>query len=157
MNDNTSPAPQVLAMETSEASGQNVEADRAIEFGPVAAQAAQEAREGLAIALCDERPAGGSNPADAGPPADTPRTNAFFASCTKITGWNHLYSQQAAFARGLERELSALRLLEGMDALEASALGTFLKGGDIPATIDRARGVLVKRLLELEKKTSGDN
>lgn len=137
-------APQVLAMATSGASGQNVEVDRA------------GRPSGVSPALCDERPAGGSNPADAGPPADTPRTNAFFASCTKITGWNHLYSQQAAFARGLERELSALRLLEGMDALEASALGTFLKGGDIPATIDRARGVLVKRLLELEKKTSGD-
>lgn len=54
----------------------------------------------------------------------------------------------------LKRELAALRLLEGMDALEVSALGMFLKGGDIPATIDAARGVLVRRMLEAEKAVS---
>jgi len=45
---NANPAPQVPAMVTSGASGQNVEADRG------------------RTPLCDERPAGGSNPADAG-------------------------------------------------------------------------------------------
>ena len=49
------PAPQVPAMATSGASRQNVEADRA------------EPHDSATTALCDERLAGGSNPADAGP------------------------------------------------------------------------------------------
>lgn len=52
----------------------------------------------------------------------------------------------------LEQELAALRLLKGMDALEASAIGTFLKGADIPETIDRAKATLVRRMLEAEKR-----
>ena len=112
MSDNKNPDPQVPAMVTSGASGQNVEADRAHAV-PFTAGAA----------LCDERLAGGSSPADSGPPADTPRTNEFFASCTKVTGWNHLYSQQAAFCRKLERALLAIarfpitNMDENMDAV----------------------------------------
>jgi hypothetical protein len=55
----------------------------------------------------------------------------------------------------LKRELAALQILEGMDALEVSALGTFLKGGDIPATIDATRGQLVRRTLEAEAALRG--
>lgn len=45
-----------------------------------------------------------------------------------------------------------LRLLENVSVLEGAALGTFLKGGDIPSTIAAARGALVLRALNAEKE-----
>ena len=68
MRDNEDPATQVSPMATRGDAGQNAEADRA----PLCAVGGN---------LCDERLAGDSNPAVAGPPNDTPRTNEFFASC----------------------------------------------------------------------------
>lgn len=56
------------------------------------------------------------------------------------------------FARTLERELAALRLLEGMDAIEVSVLGSFLQGGDIPETVNAARGAVVRRMLTAERE-----
>lgn len=104
------PEAQVPAMATSGASGQNVGADQSV-LSPAKSDA-----------LCDERPAGGSSPAPSGPPTDTPRTNEFFASCEKVTGWNHLYSKQAAFCRKLERALWVIARfpvtnLDNMDAI----------------------------------------
>lgn len=55
------------------------------------------------------------------------------------------------FLAEARRERDALRLLEGMEALEVSVLGAFLKGGDIPATVDAARGAVVRRMLEAER------
>jgi Restriction alleviation protein Lar len=51
---------------------------------------------------------------------------------------------------GSEMELRAVRLIKGIDAVEASALMPFLRGGDIPETIDAVRLVLVRRVLEAE-------
>lgn len=50
----------------------------------------------------------------------------------------------------LERESATLRLLENVSVLEGAALGTFLRGGDIPNTIEGARVALVKRALQAE-------
>lgn len=49
-----------------------------------------------------------------------------------------------------ESALSTLRLLEGIDALECSALAMFIRGGDIPNTIEAGRVNLVKRMLAAE-------
>ena len=54
----------------------------------------------------------------------------------------------------LERENAVLRLLENVSILEGAAIGTFLKGGDIPSTIEGARGALVKRALKAERENA---
>lgn len=51
-----------------------------------------------------------------------------------------------------DKEIEALRLLENVDVLTGAALGTFIKGGDIPNTIEGARLALVRQNLELKAK-----
>jgi hypothetical protein len=45
-----------------------------------------------------------------------------------------------------------MMLLKDMDAITASAIGTFILGGEIPETLDRAKAVLVKRMLTAEAR-----
>lgn len=52
--------------------------------------------------------------------------------------------------RQLTEQNAALKLLKDMDAITASAIGTFILGGDIPETLDRAKAVLVTRMLKAE-------
>lgn len=50
----------------------------------------------------------------------------------------------------LSAQNAALKLLKDMDAITASAIGTFILGGEIPETLDRAKAVLVTRMLKAE-------
>jgi hypothetical protein len=80
--------------------------------------------------------------------------NAFRCAACAITNLEAELADALTRLSNAEKERDALRLLEGMEAIEVSVLGTFLQGGDIPATVDAARGAIVRRMLEAERRVA---